>query len=119
MRRLQWSLLPLRRSCELRDWRGRRQIRHHPLLVLLPPRSLPRLASAHSLVTPLSSALGVWCAGMVGVGDDVAVEVKKHHLRLAFACEGGGGGDMRMKREKKTTSGSLLRAREVVVVTCR
>ena len=55
---------------------------------------------------------------MVGVSDDVAMEVKKHHLRLAFACEGGGGGDMRMKREKKTTSGSLLRAREVVVVTC-
>ena len=57
---------------------------------------------------------------MVGVSDDVAMEVKKHHLRLAFACEGGGGGDMRVKREKKTRSGSLLRAREVEVVTrCR
>ena len=54
---------------------------------------------------------------MVGVGDDVAVEVKKHHLRLAFACEGGSGGDMRSKILKKTTSGLLLHAREVVATT--
>ena len=50
---------------------------------------------------------GVWCAGVVGVGDDVA---------------GGGGvvgsGEIRVKCEKNTTSGSLLRAREVAVVKC-
>ena len=54
-----------------RERQGRRQIRRHPLLILLPPRSLPRLASAHSLITPLSSMLGVWCAGVVSIGDDV------------------------------------------------
>jgi len=37
MRGLHWSLLPLRRSRELADWRGWRQICCRPLLVLLPP----------------------------------------------------------------------------------
>src|SRR6266567_1551980 len=40
---------------------------------------------------------------------------EKHHLRLAFGCEGGGGGGKSVKMREKTTSGSRLDAREVVV----
>src|SRR6266568_418143 len=41
---------------------------------------------------------------------------EKHHLRLAFGCEGGGGRGKSIKMREKTTSGSRLDAREVEVV---
>jgi hypothetical protein len=39
--------------------------------------------------------------------------MKKNHLQLTSACEGGGVGEVASKYEKKTTTSSLVHAREV------